>query len=179
MTRTRALTEYGPLILFFVANYIWGIMPATAVLVAATVVATAYTVYAERRIPWMPVIGAVLVSIFGGLALVFDDSFFLKIKPTVATLLIAAGLGIGLLFRKYFLRTILAGVLELDETAWRNLTIYWICAFCIMAAANEVAWRTLSTDGWVTFKAFGLTGLSVLAALGAAPLMKTVRGGES
>ncbi|SDF40510.1 MULTISPECIES: inner membrane-spanning protein YciB [Thalassobaculum] len=179
MTRTRALTEYGPLILFFVCNYVWGIMPATAVLVATTVIATAYTVYTERRIPWMPVIGAVLVSVFGGLALVFDDAFFLKIKPTVATLLIAAGLAFGLLIRKYFLRTILNGVLELDDTGWRNLTIYWICAFCIMAAANEVAWRTLSTDGWVTFKAFGLTGLSVVAAIGAAPLMKAVRGGES
>ena len=179
MTRTRALTEYGPLILFFVSNYIWGIMPATAVLVAATVVAPAYTVYAERRIPWMPVIGAVLVSIFGGLALVFDDSFFLKIKPTVATLLIAAGLAVGLMFRKYFLKTVLNGVLELEDSAWRTLTIYWICAFCVMAVANEIAWRTLSTDGWVTFKAFGLTGLSVLAAIGAAPLMKTERGESS
>lgn len=179
MTRTRALTEYGPLILFFVCNFVWGIMPATGVLVASTVVATAYTVYAERRIPWMPVIGAVLVSIFGGLALVFDDAFFLKIKPTIATLLIAAGLGFGLLIRRYFLRTILTGLLELDDAAWRRLTIYWICAFCVMAGANEIAWRTLSTDGWVTFKTFGLTGLSVLAAIGAAPMMRQTDSGEA
>lgn len=178
MTRTRVITEYGPLILFFVSNYAWGIMPATGVLVAATVVATIYTVYTERRVPWMPVIGAVLVSIFGGLALVFDDAFFLKIKPTVATLLIATGLAFGLLIRKFFLRTILSGVLELDDTGWRNLTIYWICVFCVMAAANEIAWRSLSTDGWVTFKTFGLTGLSVLAAIGAAPLMKSIRSDE-
>lgn len=178
MTRTRALTEYGPLILFFVSNLIWGIMPATAVLIVATVIATGYAIYAERRVPWMPVIGAALISIFGGLALVFDDAFFLKIKPTVATLLIAAGLAFGLLIRKYFLRTLFSGMLDLDDAGWRNLTLYWICAFCVLAVANEIAWRSLSTDGWVTFKTFGLTGLSVVAALGAAPIMKSARSGE-
>lgn len=173
MTGTRALTEYGPLILFFVSNLIWGIMPATGVLIGATVLATGYAVYAERRVPWMPVIGAVLVSIFGGLALYFDDAFFLKIKPTIATLLIAAALAIGLMMRRYFLKTVLSGMLELDDSGWRTLTMYWICVFCVIAAANEFAWRALSTDDWVTFKTFGLTGLSVLAAIGAAPIMKS------
>jgi len=178
MTRTRALTEYGPLILFFVCNLIWGIMPATAVLVASTVVATAYAIHAERRVPWMPVVGAVMVSIFGGLALVFDDAFFLKIKPTVATLLLAAALAVGLAMRKYFLRTLLSGMLELEDSGWHKLTLYWIAVFCVLAVANEIAWRSLSTDGWVTFKTFGLTGLSVLAAIGAAPMMKPARGQE-
>jgi intracellular septation protein len=172
MSGTRALTEYGPLLLFFVANLIWGIMPATAVLIVATVLATGYAMYAERRVPWMPVVGAVLVSIFGGMALLFDDAFFLKIKPTVATLLIAAGLAAGLLLRRYFLKTLLSGMVELDDGAWHKLTVYWICAFCVLAVANEIAWRSLSTDDWVTFKTFGLTALSIVAALGAAPMMK-------
>ena len=42
MSGTRALTEYGPLVLFFVSNMAFGIMPATGVLVVATVLAVAW-----------------------------------------------------------------------------------------------------------------------------------------
>ncbi len=173
MSKVRGLTEYGPLILFFGTNLAFGIMPATAVLVASTVVAVAVAIWIERRVPWLPVVGAVLVSIFGGLALVFDDAFFLKIKPTVATLLFAGGLASGLVFRRFFLKIAFGSVLTLDDRGWRNLTLYWIAVFCVMAAANEIAWRSLSTDGWVAFKTFGLTGLSILAGIGTVPFMKT------
>ena len=173
MSRMRALTEYGPLVLFFAANFVFGIMPATAVLVVSTIIAVAIAVWTERRVPWLPVVGAVLVTIFGVLALAFDDAFFLKIKPTVATLLFAAGLAGGLIFGRYFLKTALGSVLSMDDRGWRNLTVYWIVVFCVMAAANEIAWRNLSTDGWVTFKTFGLTGLSILAGIGTVPFMKT------
>lgn len=175
MTRTRALTEYGPLILFFVCNFAFGIMPATGVLIAATVAAVAWAMVRERRVPWLPVIGAVMVSVFGGLTLVFDDTFFLKIKPTVASLLSAAALVIGLLLRHNLLKLVLGSMLDLDDRGWRNLTIYWAGLFCVMAAANEVAWRSLSTDGWVTFKAFGLTGIAIVGSIGAAPLMRRIR----
>lgn len=178
MTRTRALTEYGPLILFFVCNLAFGIMPATGVLIAATVAAVAWSMLRERRVPWLPIVGAVLVSVFGGLTLVFDDTFFLKIKPTVASLLFAAALLIGLLLRRNFLKAVLGSMLELDELGWRNLTIYWAAVFVAMAVANEFAWRSLTTDGWVTFKTFGLTGIAVVASIGAAPLMRRARRGS-
>lgn len=175
MSRTKALTEFGPLLLFFVTNMLYGIMPATAVLVAATVAAVAYSMAKERRVPWFPVVGAVLISIFGGLTLVFDDAFFLKIKPTVASLLFASGLLLGLALKRYFLKAALGSFLQLDDRGWRNLTLYWSAVFIVMATANEIAWRSLSTDGWVTFKTFGLTGLAIVASIGATPLMKVVR----
>ena len=176
MSGTRALTEYGPLVLFFVSNMAFGIMPATGVLVVATVLAVAWAMLRERRVPWLPVFGAVLVSIFGGLTLFFDDTFFLKIKPTVASLLSAIVLGIGLLFGRSLLKLALGPMLELDDRGWRNLTLYWMGVFVVLAIANEIAWRSLSTDGWVTFKAFGLTGIAIVASIGAAPLMRRVRG---
>ncbi|MCR9177222.1 MAG: septation protein IspZ [Alphaproteobacteria bacterium] len=175
MTRTRALTEFGPLGAFFVTNLIFGIMPATAVLVGLTVVAVIYAWRVERRVPIMPLIGAIMVSAFGGLTLILDDTFFLKIKPSVVSLLFAAALGFGLLTGKNLLKVAFGEFIELDARGWRNLTIYWMCVFCVVAAANEIAWRSLSTDAWVTFKTFGLTGISVIAAIGAAPLMKAAQ----
>jgi intracellular septation protein len=166
------LTEYGPLVLFFLSNLAFGIMPATAVLIAATVVAVAWAMLRERRVPWLAVVGAVLVSVFGGLTLVFDDTFFIKIKPTVATLLSASALGIGLLVRRNLLKALLGSMLQLDDRSWRHLTLYWMGVFVVMAAANEVAWRSLSTDGWVTFKLVGLTAIAVVGSVGAAPIMR-------
>lgn len=172
MSRTRALTEFGPLIAFFIANMTMGIMIATGVLVVLTVIAVSYAWIAEKRVPVMPLIGAVMVSIFGGLTLILDDTFFLKIKPTVVSLLFAAALAFGLISGRNVLKQAFGSFMEMDATGWRNLTLYWMATFIVMATANEIAWRSLSTDGWVTFKTFGLTGLTVVAAIGAAPLMK-------
>jgi len=177
VSRTRALTEYGPLVLFFVCNFAFGIMPATGVLVVATIAAVAWAMLRERRVPWLAVVGAVLVSVFGGLTLVFDDTFFLKIKPTVASLLSASALGIGLLLRRNLLKQLIGSMLDLDDRGWFRLTLYWMGVFVVMAVANEIAWRSLSTDGWVTFKAFGLTGIAIVGSIGAAPIMRGAQKG--
>src|SRR3546814_13611559 len=95
-------------------------MPATAVLVAATVAAVAWAMLRERRVPWLPIVGAVLVSVFGGLTLAFDDAFFLKIKPTVSSVLFAAALLIGLLLLRNFLMTMLGSIIELAKRVWRT-----------------------------------------------------------
>ncbi|MEQ8816249.1 MAG: inner membrane-spanning protein YciB [Thalassobaculum sp.] len=178
MTRTRALTEYGPLVLFVACNYAYDIMVATGVLIAATVAAVVWAMFKERRVPWLPVIGAVLISVFGGLTLIFEDEFFIKIKPTVASLLSAAALGVGLLMRRYLLKIMLGSMLDLDDRGWRQLTLYWMGVFLVMAAANEVAWRSLSTESWATFKLLGLGAIAVVASIGAAPIMRRAhRGG--
>jgi len=52
------------------------------------------------------------------------------------------------------------------------VTWIWVAMFCVSAFANEIAWRHLSTDGWVTFKAFGLTGISLVFAFLTVPVMK-------
>lgn len=172
MSKLRMVTEYGPLLAFFVANFTLGIMPATGILIGTTIVAVIVSYFSERRVPWLAIVGAVLVGAFGGMALIFEDAFFLKIKPTVASLLFALGLGVGLLLKRHFLKMMLGSVIEMDDRGWGQLTLYWIGVFCVLAAANEWAWRALSTDGWVTFKAFGLTGISLVASLGSAVILK-------
>ncbi|MEC7190241.1 MAG: septation protein IspZ, partial [Pseudomonadota bacterium] len=57
------------------------------------------------------------------------------------------------------------------DTGWRQVTWMWAAMFATSALANEFAWRNLSDDGWVTFKLFGLTGISVVFALLTMPIM--------
>src|SRR5262249_49570124 len=75
--------EYGPLLLFFVVYLSRGLMPATAVLLGATAVGLALSWFFLRRLPWLPVIAAAGLGIFGGLTLWLHDDTFIKMKPTV------------------------------------------------------------------------------------------------
>ena len=80
----RTLIDLGPLVVFFCANYIYGIMVGTAALMFATAIVICITFFFERSIPPMPTVTCVLVMIFGGLTLYFDNEIFIKIKPTIA-----------------------------------------------------------------------------------------------
>ncbi len=168
----RTAIDFVPLLVFFGANYVWGILPATAVLVAATAVATAILWALERRIPAIPVATAVLVGFFGALTLVFDDAFFIKIKPTVVSLLFAAVLAGGLARDKLFIKYLFgAAGFTLRDAAWRTLTWRWVAFFVLLAGLNEAVWRTVSTDTWVSYKVFGILPLTLLFALLQMPLI--------
>ena len=167
----RWLIEYGPLILFFIVNYAAGILWATAALVITTIIALAASWVLDRHIPMMTLLGGVAVTFFGGLTWVLDDPFYIKIKPTVISLLIAAILTGGQLIGRNPLKAMLGRKLQLNDTGWRQVTWMWAAMFATSALANEIAWRTLSDDGWVTFKLFGLTGISVVFAMLTVPIM--------
>ena len=159
----KMLVEYGPLILFFVINAKFGIMYGTATLVAATVLALGYSWVATRSIPKIPAFGCAAVVLFGALTLFFNDDTFIKIKPTVVSLMIAGGLVLGLLLGKNPLKSLIGDSMAMTMTDkdWQHLTLIWVVMFLSIAGANEWAWRNLSTDGWVSFKVFGLTGISL------------------
>jgi intracellular septation protein len=44
--------------------------------------------------------------------------------------------------------------------------------FFVLAALNEVIWRSFSTDFWVSFKVFGIMPLTVLFTLTQMPLIQ-------
>ena len=75
--------EFGPLALFFVTNYKFGIFPATGVLMVSVLVALAISYYLTRRLPIMPVVTAIAVTIFGALTFLLHDEIFIKLKPTL------------------------------------------------------------------------------------------------
>ena len=54
----------------------------------------------ERKIPYVPLIGAALISLFGGLALYFNNPIFIYLKPTIINLVFAAALLISDTFLK-------------------------------------------------------------------------------
>jgi len=74
-------------------------------------------------------------------------------------------------FNKPLLPVLFDGAFQITEEGWRKLTYRWAVFFLVLAALNEIIWRTQSTDFWVGFKTFGVLPLTVLFGLAQAPLI--------
>jgi intracellular septation protein len=186
--------DLGPLLLFFYANAKpglfepWiaplipvavqsgehaGIFVGTGVFMVAIVVALIISYVLTRRLPMMAIVSAVIVVVFGGATLIFQNETFIKLKPTIIYLLFTGTLFGGLIFRKPLLAMVFDQVFHLTEEGWRKLTVRWALFFLLLAVLNEIVWRTQSTDTWVTFKVFGVMPLTfIFAALQYPLLMK-------
>ena len=168
----KSLLEMGPLILFFVVNYFYGIFAGTAILVVSTIISLIFSKLLYKSIPMLAAFGCVAVVLFGSLTLIFDNDLFIKIKPTVVSLIIAGILLLGKVMGKNPLALVMQSSITLEEEGWTKLTWLWVFMFIVMAIANEIAWRNLTTDQWVSFKAFGIPVLSVFFGLLSLPILK-------
>jgi intracellular septation protein len=164
--------DLGPLVLFFVANARYGIFSATAAFMVAVLAALFVSYAMTRRLPIMPVVTAIIVVVFGGLTLILHDATFIKVKPTIIYGLFGAVLIGGLVFNKPLLGVVFDSLFHLSDEGWRKLTLRWAIFFFVLAVLNEVVWRSVSTDAWVTFKAFGVLPLTLLFGALQVPLLK-------
>lgn len=163
--------EFGPLALFFVASARTNLFVATGVLMAGVVVALAVSFALTRRVATMPLVTAVAVLVFGALTFYFNNPMFIKLKPTIVNSLFGAALLGGLAFGKPLLPILLDTAFHLDRDGWHKLTLRWGLFFFVLAALNEVVWRTQSDTFWAGFKVFGTMPITILFALSQVPLI--------
>src|SRR5690606_1875949 len=90
---------------------------------------------------------------------------FIKMKPTIVNALFGAVLLGGLAFGTSLLGYVFDSVFRLTDRGWRQLTFRWGVFFFVLAALNEVVWRTMSTDAWVNFKVFAIMPLAFVFML--------------
>ncbi len=164
--------DYGPLAIFFLVYLSAGLMAATAAVIAASLIGLALAWTLQRRVPMIPLLTAAVVAVFGGLTLWLQDETFIKMKPTIVQALFAAILLGGLAFDRPLLKPLFGRMMPpLSDLAWRRFTLRYAVFFIAMALLNELVWRTQSTNLWVTFKVFGLSGLTFLFILTQMPFI--------
>ena len=155
----KFLTDFSPLLIFFVVYSKSGKNLSTAIppLIVATIIAVIVSYLVEKKIPYVPLVGGIVISVFGGLTLYFDNPVFLYMKPTIINIFF----GLALTFERFFveepvLKKILGKSISLTDNGWKALTIRWIFFFFSLALLNEYVWRTQTEEFWVNFKVWGI-----------------------
>lgn len=159
--------ELGPALLFFLAysrfkDDAWtvfgteygGFIVVTAAFVPILLASIAALWWLTGQVSRMQVFTAVLVIVFGGLTVWFNDEAFFKIKTTIVYGLFAFLLGLGLVLRRSWLEYVVGEILPMRHEGWMILTRRLCALFAALAVANEVVWRTQPTEVWVPVETF-------------------------
>ena len=169
-----SLINFSPLLIFFVIYFKYGqdLMLAIPPFIIATLVALAIVYFLEKKVSMVPLIGGIVITLFGGLALYFDNKIFFYMKPTILSLLLAGVLSFGKLFtKKPLIKILYQDALDLEDEVWQKLNNRWIYFFIFLAVLNEIVLRTQSEVFWVNFKVWGLLPITILFGLSQPPLM--------
>ena len=166
----KPLLEFGPIVAFFIAytqmkdnsytiagSDYQGFIVVTLFFIPVLLVSTIFLWLLTGKISPMQIITVILVTVFGGLTVWFNDDRFIKMKPTIIYLLFGGILAFGLVRGQSYLRLVMQEMLPLRDEGWMMLTRRFALFFFGLALLNEAIWRSFSTEVWVYFKTFGLT----------------------
>tara|TARA_B100000131_G_C18058525_1_gene589493 strand:+ start:177 stop:731 length:555 start_codon:yes stop_codon:yes gene_type:complete len=170
----KFLTDFGPLLVFFFIYFKneQNLKIAIPPFVIATLIALVIVYLLEKKIPMVPLVSGLLITLFGGLTLYFDNKIFFYMKPTIINILFAGILFFGKFFtKKPLLKIFFQNSISLEEEGWKKLNSRWIYFFIFVAALNEFVWRTQTEAFWVNFKVWGLLPISFLFVAMQIPLM--------
>ena len=169
----KLFIDIGPLAVFFIYYKVSGdLIEAILPLMLATIISVVISYILEKRIPIMPTLGAGIVVIFGGLTIIFDNKIFIFMKPTIINIIFAAILYGGIILKKPLLKYLLGSALKLEDEGSTILTQRWTAFFIALAVLNEIVWRTMSEDFWVSFKVFGILPITFIFTMTQFPLIK-------
>jgi len=171
----KFITDFGPLLIFFVIYYRSGNNLTVAIppLIISTLIAVVIIYFVEKKIPYVPLIGATIISLFGGLTLYFNNPIFIYMKPTIVNIIFAAILIISnIFFNKNFLKLFLQTAFQLNDEGWKKLNFRWAYFFVFLAILNEIVWRTQPETTWVNFKVWGMLPITIIFTAMQLPLIK-------
>ena len=118
----KFITDFGPLLVFLSFYYKneKNLTVAIPPFIVATLIALTVVWLLEKKIPMVPLLGGILITLFGGLTIYFKNPIFIYMKPTIINILFA----LGLIFGKFFtqepvLKKLLGNALKLQDEGWR------------------------------------------------------------
>ncbi len=167
----KFLFDFFPIIAFFIAFYIpedreQGIYIATYTIIIATFIQVALYWLLYKKFEKMHLITFVVVLIFGGLTIYLQNEAFIKWKPTIVNWCFAIALiashfiGDKPLFQRML--NLADNKLQLPDHVWRNVNMSWGIFFIFLGFVNLYVAFSFSTEFWVNFKAWGMTGLNFI-----------------
>ena len=170
----KFITDFGPLLIFFTIYYKSGnnLIIAIPPLIIATIVAVVIMYIVEKKIPYVPLIGGVVITLFGSLTLYFNNPIFIYMKPTIVNIIFALILIVSkVFFQRNFLKFFLQTAFQLNDIGWNKLNFRWAYFFIFLAVLNEIVWRTQPETTWVNFKVWGILPITFIFTIFQVPLI--------
>ncbi len=163
----KQVLELGPTLAFFLiylrirddtftlgGTEYTGFIVAALIFIPILLVAMGILWFLTGKLSRMQVFTAFMVIFFGGLTAYFNDERFFKMKTTIVYGVMAGILGIGLLRGQSYLQYVMEEFLPMAKEGWMIFTRRLCYMFAALGIANEIIWRTQSTDLWVKLETF-------------------------
>ena len=182
--------DYGAIVVFFaVYRYyspaddadavgsVLAVVRSTAAFVVAAVIALIVSKWKLGHISPMLWLSTGLIVFFGSLTVIFQDSFWIQIKPTVIYLFFGLSLLIGWLRNVSLVKMVFGSAFEgLTERGWLLLSRNWAFFFLLLAGMNEVL-RAMFNEAngqfgtWITAKLWVFLPLTFLFTFAQIPML--------
>ena len=135
----KFVIDFLPILLFFVVYKNYGIYSAIYSMIVATAVQILFTKISTGKYEKSHLITFILLVIFGGITLAFNDPAFIMWKVSVLYVIFALVL-IGSIFigEKTLLHRMLGKEISVPQNIWKNITWLWGFGFLVIAAINAV-----------------------------------------
>ncbi len=161
----KFLSEFGPLIAFFVAYKYGNIQIAAFYMLIASVVGIGICYLIERKIQTFSLISSGVLLVSAGFTLISGNPVFIKIKPTILYVIFGGTFLVSALQKRPLMKYLLSGAISLQEKSWHILSYRFSFFFLLMAIVNELVWRNYTEAAWVKFKVFGALPITLLFIL--------------
>ena len=172
------LSEFGPLVLMFLINALYGIEAGTWALIVSTLVAIVAMVYMFRRPPIFPLIASSVTIAFGALTLITGDPMWVQIKVTIFNAMFAGFLFLGLWLDRNFFQYVFEKTFHYTKEGWDTFTRSFAWFFVLTALLNEavrigfkddqiyhvLGFAMNGVDVWIAFKLFFVLPMSGIYA---------------
>ncbi len=161
----KFLFDFFPVLLFFIVvkttpDETQGMINATAVLIIATVIQVTANWIKSRTINKMHLITLILVLIFGGATIYFQNKLFLFWKVTIAQWLFAVVfIGSQYIGKTSIIKRMMGKAISLPENIWVQLNFAWAFFFILVGIVNLIVAFNVDFSTWVDFKLFGVFGM--------------------
>jgi intracellular septation protein len=162
------ILDFFPLLVFFIcfkkadifANF-WIFKNKEPIIFAsfALAIATALSVVIAKilkvKINKFNLFSSVIVIVFAGLTVFFNNPYFIKIKLTIVNLVFAFFIYLYcLITKKSLISKIFNEKVKMQNEKWLVLDKRFFYFFLLIALLNEIVWRGFSTKIWIIYKVF-------------------------
>ena len=176
----QMLVDLGPLLIFIVSFNVFNniaalkdeaVYIATAIFIAATLAAIAYSWIRHRHVPPVLLVTGVIVVAFGGLTLVLHNPTYIQIKPTFTNLFYVAAILFSLAIKKNVWKLLFRHTFNLPDRIWDILAWRWAGCFAVQAAINEFIRQTQTFEVWANTRPLVVYPLVILFAIANTPIV--------